>query len=59
LGKRLGKYSITLDIKNNMKEINELEKEIKRLKLANRMLDLIFTIIGITFLVMLYYIIKS
>jgi hypothetical protein len=42
-----------------MKKINELEKEIKRLKLANRMLDLIFTIIGITFLVMLYYIIKS
>lgn len=42
-----------------MKEINELEKEIKRLKLANRMLDLIFTIIGITFLVVLYYIIKS
>jgi hypothetical protein len=42
-----------------MKEINELQKEIKRLKLANRMLDLIFTIIGITFLVMLYYIIKS
>ena len=42
-----------------MKEINELQKEIKRLKLANRMLDLIFTIIGITFLAMLYYIIKS
>lgn len=42
-----------------MKEINELEKEIKRLKLANRILDLVFTIIGITFLVTLYYIFKN
>lgn len=49
-----------------MKEINELKKEqyelekkLKRLQLANRMLDLVFTIIGIGLLVILYYIIKS
>lgn len=42
-----------------MKELNELEKEIKRLKLANRMLDLVFTIIGIVFLSILLYILKK
>lgn len=41
------------------KELNELEKEIKRLKLANRMLDLVFTIIGIGFLSILLYILKK
>lgn len=49
-----------------MKEINELKKEqyelekkLKRLQLANRMLDLVFTIIGIGLLVVLYYIMKN
>jgi len=39
--------------------MNELEREIKRLKLANRILDLVFTIIGIGFLVTLLYILKN
>jgi hypothetical protein len=42
-----------------MKELNELEKEIKRLKMANRTLDLVFTIIGIVFLFTLLYILKK
>ena len=42
-----------------MKELNELEKEIKRLKIANRTLDLVFTIIGIVFLFTLLYILKK
>ena len=41
------------------KELNELEKEIQRLKLANRTLDLVFTIIGILFLSTLLYILKN
>ena len=47
------------DINELKKEQYELEKKLKRLQLANRMLDLVFTIIGIGFLVTLYYIIKS
>ncbi len=42
-----------------MKELNELEKEIQRLKLANRTLDLVFSIIGICFILLLLYILKN
>jgi lipopolysaccharide/colanic/teichoic acid biosynthesis glycosyltransferase len=42
-----------------MKNINELEKEIKRLKIANRTLDIVFSIIGIIFLATLLYILKN
>ena len=41
------------------KNIIKLEKEIKRLKMANRTLDLVFTIIGIVFLFTLLYILKN
>jgi hypothetical protein len=41
------------------KKLDGLEKEIKRLKIANRTLDLVFSIIGITFLIVLYYIFKT
>lgn len=40
-------------------EQHELEEKLKRLQLANRMLDLVFSIVGIAFIITLLYILKN